>query len=51
MFSMELKFAKCDETLSSQKWVWTKFTNKTMLNNWNNFGRPFEKIGKHYWVD
>ena len=46
----KLKFVICDEEVESQKWIWTNFVNKLLLDNWNRSGRPFENI-EFTWYD
>ncbi|CRL06432.1 CLUMA_CG019468, isoform A [Clunio marinus] len=43
-----LKFDKCDETLNSQKWVWSSFVNETMLDRWKESGRAMDESGEYY---
>lgn len=40
----QLKFALCDETTENQRWIWTSFTNKTLLENWEKSGKPFGNL-------
>lgn len=41
--SYELTFSKCDETLMTQKWIWSDFVDEAALKNWTNIGRPRRK--------
>ncbi|XP_070497839.1 N-acetylgalactosaminyltransferase 6-like [Chironomus tepperi] len=45
---LTLKFAKCDESLKQQKWIFNEFVNQTALSNWSHFGRPLQEDGV-YW--
>ena len=45
---LSLKFAKCDESLKQQKWMFNEFINETALSNWSRFGRSFQGDGV-YW--
>lgn len=49
--SRDVRFAKCDGNEGNQKWSWSSFTNKTMLENWEESGRPFEGSDSYYWAD
>lgn len=46
---LTLKFEKCDENSSLQRWMFTEFVNETALNNWEQSGRSLKGTDGVYW--